>query len=113
MQRGTPIGELLKMGRERSGMTQEELARRLHIDRTVVTKIETGTMKQPSYVLVKEWAQVTNSMDLIEMDMTGGQDAAKKLRQLEMIVKQAKSIFETVSFMRIKQGRGKKNAAST
>lgn len=96
------IGEILKMGRTRKKWSQEELARRLNIDRSVLSRIETGTIPQPSYVLVKQWAKVCECEDLVGLDLTGSKDGWKKLLALESRMKQIK---ELVSFFRVKTER--------
>jgi len=94
--RDNQIGELLRICRERAGLNQRELAELLHLDRTTVTKIETGALPHPSYSLVKQWAAITKSEELIGMDLTGSRDGWKKLQQLES---QVSKIRELVNFM--------------
>ncbi|MFD7521405.1 helix-turn-helix domain-containing protein [Paenibacillus chitinolyticus] len=95
----TQINELLKAARQRAGLSQEFLAQKLFVDRTLITKIETGVVKNPSYSLIKQWIQITNAADLISIDLTGGAEGWKKLQQLES---KMKSIRELVNFMKAK-----------
>lgn len=95
------IREILRTARARAGMTQETLAAALYVDRSTISKIETGEIA-PSYTLVKEWARVTKSEDLINLHLTGGVDGARKLTALESLVKDLKDKMASVSFMRRK-----------
>lgn len=90
------IHEILKECRDRAGYTQEELASKLYVDRSTVTKIETGVVKQPSYSVVKEWARITNSEDIVGLDFAGN-DGWKRLRTMETAINQIKSAVELVS----------------
>jgi len=110
--RDAEIAELLRTCRERAKLSQQDLAVRLYIDQAIVSKVENGKLT-PSYTLVRQWARATKSEDLIAMHMAGHADVTKKYQQLETAWKQAKSIFEAVSLMKIKPGRSKKNATST
>ncbi|UKS27172.1 helix-turn-helix domain-containing protein [Paenibacillus sp. HWE-109] len=96
------IGEILKFGRTRKGWSQEQLSKFLEIDRSVLSRIETGTIQQPSYVLVKQWAKVCECEDLVGLDLTGGENGWKKLLALE---NKMKKIKELVSFFRVKPER--------
>lgn len=100
-------GELLRACRERSGMTQQQLASKLHVDRATIAKVELGIIKEPSYTLVRQWCAATNGMDLMSIDFTGSADGWKKLRQLEELMRQMRTGLESIQFRR-RQG-GKKN----
>ena len=95
------VREMLRACRERAGLTQQELAAKLHIDRSTVAKIETGIIKDPGFTLVKQWCDATNSMDLMHLEFTGaGRDGWKKLLSLEALVRNMKSITESIHLRR-------------
>ncbi|MNR93439.1 transcription factor [compost metagenome] len=99
------LGQVLRSCRERAGLTQEQLARQIYVDRTVIAKVETGSLN-PSYMLVKDWARVTDSVDVIRTDL-GGAASGKmiaKQRQMEDALKTVKAALSGISFMRIKKG---------
>lgn len=75
------VAELLKLCRERAKLSQEQLAKKLLIDQAIVSKVENGKI-QPSYTIVKSWAQETDGMELLGMDFAGN-TGWKKLRTLE------------------------------
>lgn len=104
------IGEILRSGRDRKKWSQEELAKRIHVDRSIVSRIETGTIAQPSYVLVKQWAKVCECEDLVGLDLTGSNDAWLKLTQLESKINKIK---ELVNFMRVKTNKSKESKVPT
>lgn len=99
------VAELLKSMRLRAGMTQQQVADRIYLDRTTVVKIESGDIKAPSYVIVKEWARITESLDLLTIHSTGNRDSWKKHLELES---KFNKIKELVNFMK----RRKVNANS-
>ncbi|KKC45849.1 hypothetical protein VE23_25370 [Paenibacillus sp. D9] len=104
-----PIGEILKACRERAGMTQEELAKRLFVDRSIIARVETGATKSPSYTLVKQWAAATEGLEMVNMDLTGGRDGWKKLTAMETAMKQMKSVLDVMPLRKrgaVKQGGG-------
>ncbi|QJC54414.1 helix-turn-helix domain-containing protein [Paenibacillus albicereus] len=105
-----PIGEILKACRERAGMTQEQLARKLHVDRSVLAKVETGAIKNPSYVLVKQWAAATEGLEMVNMDLTGGRDGWKKLTAMEAALKQVRSVMDGMSLR--KRGAAKERSGT-
>jgi transcriptional regulator with XRE-family HTH domain len=79
--RNDNLPELLRICRQRAELNQEQLAAKLYIDQAIISKIESGKI-QPAYSLVKQWARVTNSIDLIGMDFSGN-EGWRKLKQLE------------------------------
>lgn len=98
--KGSNVGEMLKASRERAGMTQQQLAVKLNVDRSTVAKVETGAIRQPAYELVREWCAETNGLDLMSIDFTGNADGWKKLRKLETLFAQMKAVTDTVNFLR-------------
>lgn len=57
-------GAILKACRERVGLSQEELADRLHIQQADVSRLE-NNRKEPSISLFQKWVTVTNSQDVL------------------------------------------------
>lgn len=51
------IGTRIREERERYGMSQAELARRIDISKTAMNDIERGKTKDPAYSIVKRIAQ--------------------------------------------------------
>ncbi|CAI6072713.1 hypothetical protein COHCIP112018_02357 [Cohnella sp. JJ-181] len=94
------VGEMLKASRERAGMTQQQLAMKLHVERSTIAKVETGAIKEPAYTLVREWCAATNGIDLMNLDFTGANDGWKKLRQLEAVMKNMKESMAAVHLMK-------------
>lgn len=102
------IADVLKECRQRAGLSQEQLAYRLCIDQAIVSKIENDKIP-PAYELVKRWAKVTESVDLVEMDLGGGK-AWKKMRQLEEAAKSVRSIMESISLLKLGGRKGGKRS---
>ena len=94
------VGEMLRECRERAGMTQQQLAAMLHIDRSTVAKVETGIIKEPSYTLVRQWCAATQGLDLMQLDLAGSVDGWKKLRKLEETVRKLKMTMDAVNLRR-------------
>ncbi|MGG3884303.1 helix-turn-helix domain-containing protein [Brevibacillus panacihumi] len=57
-------GAILKACRVRSKMTQEQLAKKLHIARSCVSKLESGKKLLDVPTLVK-WAEATSSREVV------------------------------------------------
>lgn len=93
------INELLRLCRERAGMTQQQLADKLYVDRSTIAKVETGVIQHPSYTIVKAWAKATNSEDIVGLDISG-KEGWRKLRTMEIVFGQIKSAMESVTFLR-------------
>lgn len=64
------IGALLKAARKRKGMSQEELAEKLHRARSCISKFENNnkSIDVPTFV---QWMKQTNATDLMIAAMTG------------------------------------------
>lgn len=103
-----PVGVILKACRERAGMTQEQLARKLHLDRSVIAKVETGIIKSPGYTLVKQWGAATDGLDIVNMDLTGGRDGWKKFTAMEAAMKQVRTVMDQMSLR--KRGAAKERS---
>lgn len=58
------FGSILKACRDRAGLNQEELAYRLHINQSDVSKYETGA-KEPTISIFKEWATATQAQEVM------------------------------------------------
>jgi transcriptional regulator with XRE-family HTH domain len=95
------LGNVLRKCRERAGLTQEQLARQIYVDRTVIAKVETGALN-PSYVLVKDWARVTDSVHIIQTDLDGTGTMIEKQRQMDDAINTVKAALSRISFMRIR-----------
>jgi len=93
------IREVLRAARRRAGLKQEELAVMLFVDRSTISKIETGDIT-PSYALVKEWARACRAEDLISLHLTGGADGWRKLHALEALVRELKEKMDLVKLLR-------------
>lgn len=94
------LPEVLQACRKRAGMTQDELARKLFVDQAIISNAENGKLPI-AYVLVKEWARVTQGEDLITLHLTGGKEGGwKKLRQLEQAFEKIKTSLDLVNFMK-------------
>lgn len=68
--KGNEIGALLRMCREWKGMSQEQIAKHLKVDRSKVSRIETGK-DIPSINEVMMWAEVTDSREFIGIYVAG------------------------------------------
>lgn len=104
MKDGKAVGEMLKACRVRAGKTQGDMAAHLMLDQSVISRIEKGEVTA-SYTLVRQWCAHTQGMDLMSLDMTGGADAWKKLRQLEELMRQMRSGLESIQLKRRGGGR--------
>ncbi|WP_158738658.1 helix-turn-helix domain-containing protein [Alteribacillus sp. YIM 98480] len=58
------FGAILRACRSRAGLTQEELAHRLHINQSDVSKYEKD-LKEPSMNLCQAWVQNTQSPEVM------------------------------------------------
>lgn len=56
------IGEFLKKCREKAKMSQEQLANKLHCERSYISKVESGQHTFP-LPFVKKWCEATETMD--------------------------------------------------
>jgi len=95
--RNKQLGELLRECRIGIGFTQMELARRLNIDRSIISRIENGEIS-PAYELVKRWAIVTNSRDVIGLEFSG--EDWKKVSIMKKAFEQIRSLANSVRFLR-------------
>jgi len=58
------VGAILKACRTRAGLSQEELAHRLYINQSDISKYENDT-KEPSISMFKEWATQTQTQEVV------------------------------------------------
>ncbi|MEK5070754.1 helix-turn-helix domain-containing protein [Sporosarcina sp. FSL K6-1508] len=63
-------GSILKACRERSGLSQSELAFRLFINQSDVSKLENGS-KEPSMSTFQKWSTATSSPDVLVAFIAG------------------------------------------
>ncbi|WP_018130107.1 helix-turn-helix domain-containing protein [Effusibacillus pohliae] len=92
--RGKEIGTLLRMCRERKGMSQEELARYLRKDRSAISRIENGH-DIPDIDEVIMWAEATDSREFIALMLTGS-EGWKRLMRLEIVFKQMSAMLADI-----------------
>lgn len=57
-------GAILKACRERAGLNQEELAFRLHVNQSDISKYETN-VKEPTLSTVKAWVEQTQTQEVL------------------------------------------------
>jgi transcriptional regulator with XRE-family HTH domain len=98
------IRVVLRAARKRAGLKQGELAARLFVDRSTISKVETGDIT-PSYALVKEWARACHAEDLINLDLTGGANGWRKLLDLESLVRELKEKMDLVKLLKRRKTR--------
>lgn len=84
----TELAEVLLKCREVSGLSQEEMAIRLRIERSTVSKFESGH-RIPNGIIIKNWGVVTNCSDLISLYFSG-KEGWKQLLQYKMAFGQVK-----------------------
>lgn len=101
------VGELLKACRLRAKKTQEEMAKHLHVDRSMISRWENDEIPAP-YSVVRQWCAYTHGMDLMTMDLAGGTEGWKKLQKLEQTMRTMQEAMATISFQR-KSSEGKVN----
>ncbi len=57
------VGRTLKESRERSGLTQEQLAERMHLTKSCISKFE-NDHKEPHLSTFMDWIKHTNAQDM-------------------------------------------------
>lgn len=63
------IGQVLRGHRQRYGMTQAELARRIHISQTALNQLELGETKDPRFSIVQHIAEELHlSLDTVSRE---------------------------------------------
>ena len=63
-------GDILRACRKRAGLTQEELAYRLHTDQANISRYEAGK-QEPSISFFQAWVQNTNSPEVMAAFLLG------------------------------------------
>lgn len=63
-------GGILRACRERSGLSQEELAFRMNVNQSDVSKFETGT-KEPTLSTVQAWLSNTQATEVLVAFLCG------------------------------------------
>lgn len=58
------VGAVLQLIRVRKGMSQEKLADELNMDRSLISRIETGK-QHPAFDTVVKWTDVTNAKEVL------------------------------------------------
>lgn len=93
--RNNHLPDLLKNCRKDAGLSQEELAEKLCVERTYISKIENGHYPSLSYEFVKKWGQATNRVELISMDLTGeGNEEWKHVMAYRNLISSIKTNIE-------------------
>ncbi|WP_245415714.1 helix-turn-helix domain-containing protein [Alteribacter populi] len=64
------IGSVLRMARKRKGISQEELADKLHCSMSAISKMENDKLKVdvPTFI---QWAKHTNAQDIMIATLIG------------------------------------------
>ena len=73
-------GGIMRAMREKAGLSQEEIAHRLHINQSDVSKLE-NNYKVPCISLMSKWAQVTSSPEVVVAFLMG-MDGLQIMQQL-------------------------------
>lgn len=107
------VGDLLKACRLRANKSQKEMAKHLHVDRSMISRWENDEIPAP-YAVVRQWCAYTQGLDLMTIDLGGGIEAWKKLQKYEEAMKRMKLEFDSVGMMRKKpdEGQAKKDGGS-
>lgn len=58
------VGAVLQLIRVRKGLSQEELAEEMHMDRSLISRIETGK-QHPAFETVVKWTNATNAKEVL------------------------------------------------
>lgn len=77
-------GAVLRAARERQGLSQEELAHRLHIQQADVSRIE-NNRKEPSMTLFRDWTTLTQAQDVM-VAFICGMDGLSILQNMMTVV---------------------------
>lgn len=67
------LGQLLKTMRLKEGLSQQELAEKIGVSRSNVSRIERGVLELKASILIK-WSAVTNSISLLSSFVLGFQN---------------------------------------
>jgi transcriptional regulator with XRE-family HTH domain len=71
------LGKVLRAHRQRYGMSQAELSRRIHISQTALNQLERGQTVDPHFSIVKNIAEVLGlSLDHVVAEEKAAQDEA-------------------------------------
>jgi transcriptional regulator with XRE-family HTH domain len=87
------LHQLLKRCREEANISQEELADKMFVDRSYISKVENGRVPTLSYDFVKRWGIATNRSELIGIDVVGDSSEVWK-----------RNAVYKMAFMQIKSG---------
>lgn len=77
-------GAILKAARVRSGLSQEELAHRLHINQSDVSKYESDR-KEPHMNLFQDWTTITQAQEVM-VAFICGMDGLSILQNMTTVV---------------------------
>lgn len=85
------VGAILRACRERYGLSQEELASRLYINQSDVSKIENG-MKEPPVSLFQQWINQTQAQEVMVAYLLG----MDGLNILQNIIDSGMTVISTI-----------------
>jgi transcriptional regulator with XRE-family HTH domain len=115
------FADLLRKARERSGLTQKELAKLIDVDNTYVSKIERGVLPPPSREKVLKIAdvlEITNKVERYHLLLTAGcagiedleglDEAADRLRHTPIPQRHAAFVLAHPPISRVKNTIGKR-----
>ncbi|MRG86974.1 helix-turn-helix domain-containing protein [Salinibacillus xinjiangensis] len=78
------VGALLKACRDRAGFNQEELAHRLHINQSDISKYE-NDVKEPPLSIFQQWCVNTQTQEVM-VAFTCGMDGLSILQDLPNLI---------------------------
>lgn len=91
---GREVGELLRICRNRKGLTQEHLAKLLHVDQAVVSRIE-NSRETPDIDLVIRWAEVTDSREFLAIMLTGHEEW-QQFMKIKVVFEQMRLMIQQI-----------------
>jgi transcriptional regulator with XRE-family HTH domain len=94
---GSEIGEFLKKCREKSKMSQDQLAKQFPCDRSIISKAENGHHTYPM-PFVKRWCELTDSEDDL-IAFLHGEEKWRKYEAYENYYIQSKASIQFVEMM--------------
>lgn len=92
------LGALLRTCREASGLSQEELGKMIHINRTTVGKIEAGKTA-PSVEAVIAWARATSAEGIISAFLSEQLGGEEQRRALNEVIRAVQEIAPAVQLL--------------
>lgn len=90
--KGRKYGEQLKQCREINGMTQEDLARRLGLPQSTVSRMEKDVIV-PGNDVIEQWCKATGNDELF-LAIIGGEEKFKQFVRVLSLVEKMKEVVE-------------------